>query len=103
VTYKHNRYVKIVKKLTTLCFKSFGKAHKRRKHRFLLATPINCTHCTAGHVLSAHVHNLALLAGMVVNMLKHAAAALKHPVDANAARGVCAPRLDILTAMVNQL
>ena len=44
-TYKHNKFVKIMEKLTTLCFKSFGKAHERCKRWFLLATPINRTHC----------------------------------------------------------
>jgi hypothetical protein len=38
---KHNESLEIVDKLASLCFKSLGKAHKRRKYGVLLGTPIN--------------------------------------------------------------
>ena len=43
VTHKHNESVEIVEKPASSCFKSFGKAHERRKCDVLLATPINRT------------------------------------------------------------
>ena len=42
-THKHNESVEIVEKPTSSCFKSFGKAHERRKYDVLLTTPINRT------------------------------------------------------------
>jgi hypothetical protein len=42
-THKHNMSVKIVDKPASLCFESFGEAHKRPKYAVLLATPINHT------------------------------------------------------------
>jgi hypothetical protein len=35
----------ICRKLASLCFGSFGKAHERCNAAFLLATPIDSTHC----------------------------------------------------------
>jgi hypothetical protein len=51
--YNYNQSVKVVDKLASLCFESFGKAHKDRKcHWPRLST------LPTMHVLSAHAHNL---------------------------------------------
>ena len=65
MTRKYNISVNIFEKLASLCFKSFGKAHERRKYFILLAMPINTTH----YVLSAHAHNLVQYVGKIVNRL----------------------------------
>ena len=93
-TRKHNESVKIGKKVGSVCFNYFGTAHERHKQWVLLATPIDHTYSgTAGHVLSAHVHNSP--------SIRRKRSSTKHirvdqcrscstQIHADAAHGVCA-------------
>ena len=92
-TRKCNKSVEVVEKLAPLCFKSFSKAHERRK------TGVFIGHAYQPHplVFSAHAHNPAEYVGkgrQPAHLNHHSShlcsdrcTALQ---DADAARGICA-------------
>ena len=59
-TCKHNQSVEISENWLDSAFNRLARAMNVTNSVCLLtivAMPIDCAHCTAGHVLSAHVHN----------------------------------------------